>query len=98
MCLEVFFVFLGSDFGWVEVPEKKIRSRHGQGALLHILLCNTLLPVPLYCLQYCAIYFPTTPFIAIKYWQYLVRAKLCYIHTSIRTHIYIYIMLHIHMI
>jgi len=50
------------------------------------LLCNTLLPAPIYCLQYCAINFPHYPlhpplfiFIAIKYieyWQYLVvRAK-----------------------
>ena len=44
------------------------------------LLCDIPLPVPapLYCLQHCAIYFPHAPLfiIAIKYWQYLVRAKL----------------------
>ena len=40
------------------------------------LLRNTSLPTPLYCLQYCAIYFAHDPlYIAIKYWQYLISCK-----------------------
>jgi len=54
---------------WVEVSEseKKIvlgtETETEKGALLlyFTLLCNTPLPAPLYCLQYCAIYFPHDP-------------------------------------
>jgi len=60
MCLEVFFVFLGSDFGWVEVSKKNPFSTRIRGDHC-TLLCNTLLPAPLYCLQYCAIYFSHDP-------------------------------------
>jgi len=35
---------------------KKMHSRHRKGALLSTLWCNTSLPPPLYCLQYCAAY------------------------------------------
>jgi len=65
----------------VEVSEKTIVLDTEKGALLHIIVQYPL-PAPLYCLQtilyniYCAQYiFPMTPFFAIKYWQYLVRAK-----------------------
>ena len=37
-CFEVFFVFEGSDFGWVEVSEKKIVLDTEKGALLHIIV------------------------------------------------------------
>jgi len=41
---------------------KKIRSRHEKkGHYCTTLLCNTPHPAPLYCLQYCAIYFPHDP-------------------------------------
>jgi len=82
-CLEVFFCFFRGSGFWMGTSRclKKNRSRHTEkGALLHIigpLLCITPLPAPLYCLQYCAINFPYDLLaIAIKYWQYLVRAKL----------------------
>ena len=59
------FLFWGSDFGRVARCLKKksfsTRKPTEKGAFLHTLLCNTPLPAPLYCLQYCAIYFPHDP-------------------------------------
>ena len=40
-------------------------SQHGKGGIIahycNKLLCNTPLPAPLYCLEYCAIHFPHDP-------------------------------------
>jgi len=73
-CLEVFFCYLVVGFCMGGgVWKKKSFSTRKRGHYC-TLLCNTTLPASFYCLQYCAIYYPTTPFIAIKYWQYLIRA------------------------
>jgi len=76
----VFFGRISADGSRGVLSLKKIiRSRHGKGGIIDYckLLCNTPLPAPLYCLQYCAIYFPHDPLypfvvVAIKYCQYLV--------------------------
>jgi len=68
-CLEVFggvfLLFSGRILdGWSEVSAqclKKNCSRHGKEGIIAQLLCNTPLPAPLCCLQYCAIYFPHDP-------------------------------------
>ena len=54
---------------------KKNRSRHGKGGIIaHY--CAIPPSQPAFIAYNIAQYiFPTTPFIAIKYWQYLVRAK-----------------------
>jgi len=53
-----FFFFVGvSDFGGVEVCEKKSVLDMEKGHYC-TLLCYTPLLVPLYCLQQCAIYVP----------------------------------------
>jgi len=73
-CLLVFFCFLGSDFGWVEVYKSFSTRKRGHYCTL---LCNTPLPAPLYCLQYCAIYFPHDPLYCNKILAiYLVRANI----------------------
>jgi len=69
-CLEVFFCYLflvelvvGFWMGGGGGVCKKNRSRHGKRKRGHYctLLCNTPLPAPRYCLQYCAIYFAHDP-------------------------------------
>jgi len=61
-----FLLFSGRIFfGWVEVSEKKSFSTRKRGNYC-TLLCNTPLPTPLYCLQYCAIYFSHDPLYCSK--------------------------------
>jgi len=74
-----FLFFCESDFGLVEVSEKKSVLDTEKGYYC-TLLCNTSLPAPPFIAYNIAQYiFPTTPFTAIKYWQYQylvkVRAK-----------------------
>jgi len=69
-----FVVIQRLDFGWVEVSEKKIVLDTEKGALLHII--EQYPPPSRYCVLTAQYIFSTTPFIAIKYWQYLVRAKM----------------------
>jgi len=65
----VFFLFLGAIliFGWgrVEVRKKNVLDTEKAAALFIIAhyCANTPPPDPLYCLQYCTIYFPHDPFI-----------------------------------
>jgi len=61
---------------------KKKRSRHGKGGIIahNNYLCNTAIPrsqPPFIAYNIAQYIFPTPPFIiAIKYWQYLVRANM----------------------
>ena len=55
--------------------QNKNRSRHGKGGIIaHYCAIPTSQP-PFIAYNIAQYIFPTTPFIAIKYWQYLVRAK-----------------------
>jgi len=56
---------------------KKIVLDTEKGALLHIIVQYAIPPSqpPFIAYNIAQYNFPTTPFIAIKYWQYLVRAK-----------------------
>jgi len=54
---------------------KKIRARHGEGGIIaHYCAISPSQP-PFISYNIAQYIFPTTPFIAIKYWQYLVRGK-----------------------
>jgi len=57
------------------------RARHGKGGIAHYctLLCDIPLPAPFIAYNIAQYIFPATPFIAIKYWQYFVRAKVRHI-------------------
>ena len=64
-CVEFLFCFFRSRIsdGSRCLKKKSVLDREKKGVLLYYctLLCNTSLPTPLYCLQYCAIYFPHDP-------------------------------------
>ena len=83
-------MFLGGGFrdrildGSSEVSEKKIVPDTEKGALLHIIVRYPPPTQPPFIAYNIAQYiFPTTPFIAIKYWQYLVRANTPYPSLSV---------------
>jgi len=84
-CLEFFcfvfcFCFLGIGF-WMG-PGKKIRARYGKGGIIaHNCAISPSQP-PFIDYNIAQYIFPTTPFIAIKYWQYLVMAKVPTVDTG----------------
>jgi len=83
----------GSDFYWMGGGWKclnKNRSRHGKGGIIaHY--CAMPPSQPSFLAYNIAQYiFPTTPFIAIKYWQYLVRAKVFRFRFRVRVIVYFY--------
>jgi len=84
-CFEVFFgLFSGRILDGWRCLKKKSFSTRKRGHYCTV-LCNTPLPAPLYCLQYCAIYFPhDLLYCSKKYWQYLVRANMMCARYSIQ--------------
>ena len=76
MFVGVFF-WGGSDFEWVEVFLKKNLSRHGKGGIIAHYCAIPPSQPPFIAYNIAQYISPTTPFIfiAIKYWQYLVRAN-----------------------
>ena len=54
---------------------KKIRARHGKWGIIANYCAISPSQPPFIAYNIAQYTFPTTPFIAIKYWQYLVRAK-----------------------
>jgi len=72
---------------WVEVSEKVPFLTRKAGIIAHY-SCNTYIPAwsqpPFIAYKIAQYIFTTTPFIviAIKYWQYLVRAKIQHTITS----------------
>ena len=78
MCLEVFFVFrdrILDGSRWLKKNSCQTRKRGHYCTLL----CDIRYPPPsppsFIAYNIAQYTFPTTPFIAIKYWQYFVRAK-----------------------
>jgi len=71
------FFWGGSDFEWVEVFLKKNLSRHGKGGIIAHYCAIPPSQPPFIAYNIAQYISPTTPFIfiAIKYWQYLVRAN-----------------------
>jgi len=53
----------------------KNRSRHGKGGIIAHYCAIPPYQPPFIAYNIAQYIFPTTPFIAVKYWEYLVRAK-----------------------
>jgi len=89
--LGIFFFFLnvfwGSDFGLVEVFEKKIVLDTEKGGIVAHYCAIPLSQPPFIAYSIAQYISPTPPFIAIKYWQYLVRvrAKSIYVVRTVST-------------
>ena len=55
--------------------QKKNRSRHGKGGIIAHYCAISPSQTPFIAYNIAQYIFTTTPFIEIKYWQYLVRAN-----------------------
>ena len=93
------FWFLRVGFWMGRGDRKTNRSRHGKGGIIAHYCAISPSQTPFIAYNIAQYIFPTTPpFIAIKYWQYLVKANMysiprccrCYIYTTEHPRVYAY--------